>query len=332
MNLSTTEAGVFEAIAEIDVIDAHEHLVPESVRVAMKVDFFILFANYCRADLISAGMAPDTYARLLDDEEMGPDEKWEQFAPFYPMIKHGSYARPARIWLNEVLGHEDLTAANCVEVSEQLQSENTPGVYERILRDQCHIRSALVDNSEHHEQFDMDLLKPLWRFSQYTMPATVQHAGAATLDAYLDQVDAEGERMIGVGAFGLKMMVFEYNPRSRERAAEAFALMADPSRAGELTREHVMAFQSAVCDRAFEVAKRHDLTVAVHSGVWGDFRESHPCHLIPMAAANPGVNFDLFHLGMPFVREATFVGKMYPNVSLNLCWNSVVSPEVTVRM
>ena len=72
--------------------------------------------------------------------------------------------------------------------------------------------------------------------------------------------------------------------------------------------------------------------MAVHSGVWGDFRESHPCHLIPLATAHPDVRFDLFHLGMPIVREAMFVGKMLPNVSLNLCWTSVVSPELTVRM
>ena len=26
------------------------------------------------------------------------------------------------------------------------------------------------------------------------------------------------------------------------------------------------------------------------------------------------------------------IGKMFPNVSLNLCWNAVVSPEMTVRM
>ncbi len=89
---------------------------------------------------------------------------------------------------------------------------------------------------------------------------------------------------------------------------------------------------SVVHDRAFRLAQECDLTVAVHSGVWGDFRESQPTYLIPMAMQYPAVRFDLFHLGLPFVREAVMIGKMFPSVSLNLCWNNVVSPEMTVRM
>jgi predicted TIM-barrel fold metal-dependent hydrolase len=51
-----------------------------------------------------------------------------------------------------------------------------------------------------------------------------------------------------------------------------------------------------------------------------------------MAARHPDVAFDLFHLGVPYVREAVLIGKMFPNVTLNLCWNSVLSPELTIRM
>lgn len=46
MKLERTERELFEALSGIEVIDAHEHLVPEARRVARKVDFFILFSHY----------------------------------------------------------------------------------------------------------------------------------------------------------------------------------------------------------------------------------------------------------------------------------------------
>ncbi|MBI2299298.1 MAG: amidohydrolase family protein [Armatimonadetes bacterium] len=336
MRLSPTEAELFEALREIPVIDAHEHLVPEAVRLAQRVDFSILFAHYCCADLVSAGMAPADYQRLVGDQDLSPEEKWKLLEPYYPMIQHGSYARPARIWLKQVLGLDELTADNCREVSESLEEGNRPGLYQRILRDMCHIESALVDNAEHHAEYDMELLKPLWRITQYALGDSVRayraEGGLDSLDDYLDWMMARGEALLQTGAFGLKLFCFPYARPRRDEAEAVFRAVQSPDQETRLTWTDRAPLLGAVCDRAFELARREHLTVAVHSGVWGDFRESHPCHLIALACAHPQVRFDLFHLGMPFVREAVLVGKMYPNVTLNLCWNTVVSPELTVRM
>lgn len=339
MNLEATEQDVFEALRDIEVIDAHEHLVPEAERIARKVDFFILFSHYTKADLISAGMEPKVYERLVNDESMSAEEKWQSFSPFYPMVRHGSYARPAQIWLNHVLGCDELTEVNCREVSERIQDTNRPGLYQRVLRDMCNIQSALVDNAEFHEQYDMDILKPLWRITNCASEGAIrQHLNGPrgeadrTLDGYLDWVQREGERLRDAGAFGLKMVCFPYERPDMKEAETVFMKLANGEARHGLTRAERMTLQAVVCDRAFQFARQHNLTVACHSGVWGDFRESQPCHLIPMAMAHPDVSFDLFHLGMPFVREAVMIGKMFPNVSLNLCWDSVVSPELTVRM
>jgi hypothetical protein len=336
MRLTGAEAELFGALSDIPVIDAHEHLVPEAVRIARKVDFFVLFSHYCAADLASAGMEPATYQRLQDDQEMPPEDKWKLFEPYYPLIRHGSYARPARVWVNEVLGYDDLTAANCREVSESLQAGNRLGLYRRVLRDMCRIESALVDNSEHHAQYDMDLLRPLWRITDYGFGERVRTylslGGPDTLDGYLDWVHAQGEALYEPGTFGLKLISFPYSRSATDGADAVFRALQHPESEARLTWTDRAPLLGAVCDRAFGLARRHGLTVAVHSGVWGDFRESHPCHLIPLAMAHPEVRFDLFHLGLPFVREAVLIGKMFPNVSLNLCWNAVVSPELTVRM
>ena len=46
MKLSALEQRLYDAFARFDIIDAHEHLAPESVRTEMKVDVFTLFSHY----------------------------------------------------------------------------------------------------------------------------------------------------------------------------------------------------------------------------------------------------------------------------------------------
>ncbi len=252
------------------------------------------------------------------------------------MIKHGSYARPAQIWLRRVTDYADFTQSNAREVSALLQRDNRAGLYDQVLRQMCNIQAALVDNAEHHAEYDMDLLKPLWRITKHTAPNTmrrfVDKAAPAdrTLDGYAAWLEAEGKRMLKIGMFGIKMICFDYKKPNPQAADAAFAKLANgPS---SMAPQDWRVLRCAAQDRLMGFAREHGLTVACHSGVWGDFRDSHPCHLIPLAQAHPDVHFDLFHLGTPFVREAVMVGKMFPNVSLNLCWNTVVSPAQTARM
>lgn len=134
MNLEQIEKRVFDTLSDIKIIDAHEHLLPEKIRIARKVDFFLLFSFCSQIDFISAGMTLGEYARLRDDQDMPVEEKWKIFREFYPITKYGSFARPASIWLKEVLGYDELTEKNYKEVSEKLQEQNKPGIYNRILR------------------------------------------------------------------------------------------------------------------------------------------------------------------------------------------------------
>ena len=344
------ETAVFEALSEIPVIDAHEHLRPESERTARKVDFFILFSTYSKADLCGGGMAPEVYDRLRNDQDMPVEQKWKEFSPFYPHIRHGAYARPARIWLKDVLGYDDLTDANYAEVSAKLQEWNVPGLYDRILCRMCHIRTALVA-CETYQEYDFDLLKPLWRVINFISDKSIlgfargpqtqctafggrQSPGRAGkgIGGYLDWMEEDFRRYLERGRVGVKAICFPYEAPDRAKADAIFDALRSRGPDQGLHPAERATLASVIYDRAFRLAQSHGLTVAVHSGVWGDFRESAPAHLTPIATRYPGVQFDLFHLGIPYVREAVMIGKMFPNVSLNLCWTTILSPELTVRM
>ena len=112
----------------------------------------------------------------------------------------------------------------------------------------------------------------------------------------------------------VKIVSYPYESPDRSRAAGAFRALLE----GNTRADDMLHFTGQVFDRCFAFAGKHDFTIAVHSGVWGAFRQSHPCHLISLAQTYPDNRFDLFHLGMPFVREAVMIGKMFPTSSPSL--------------
>jgi len=73
-----------------------------------------------------------------------------------------------------------------------------------------------------------------------------------------------------------------------------------------------------------------DLIVAVHTGMWGDFRQLDPKHMIPIVMKHPRTKFDIYHMGMPWVRETAIIGKNFPNAWLDLCWSHIISPQMTI--
>lgn len=198
MNLSTTEANLVKAFEEFEIIDAHEHIPPESVRLDLKVDALTLFSCYTRTDLITAGMSEQAYERI-HDPTVPLEERWNLFRPHLPNIRYGSYARPAFIAVKEFYGFDDINDGN--------------------------YRALLTDN-------------------------------------------------------------------------------------------------------ILSMASELGLAVGVHTGMWGDFRALDPKHLIPAIIRHPETKFDIYHMGMPWVRDTGIMGKNFPNVWLNLCWSHVISPRM----
>ncbi len=158
MNYTRTEELLIGSMEDMEIIDAHEHLPPEHVRTSSKVDVMTLFSHYTRTDLITAGMKPEDYEKVINPNEP-LDKRWKLFKPYFEHIRYGTYARPALIAAKEFYGFDDITDDNYRELSERMQSQNTPGIYNRILREKCKIRSALTQAGR--TDYDGDLLIPL---------------------------------------------------------------------------------------------------------------------------------------------------------------------------
>ena len=331
MQPNALEERLYDAMAEWEIIDCHEHLGPEKGRVASEVDVFTLFAHYTRGDLAVAGMSDGEYQSLFD-RRIPLERRWQLFAPYWEEIRWGSYARAALLAALRFYGVDDINEKTYAQLSERMQAANKPGLYERVLGEACGIRVALTQCGS--TELDSSLLTPVMpmvyemeTWEALSRPAFALGAAVRTLDDYLDAMRAYVARVKGDGAVGLKMVSNPYTAPSREEALAAF----EGLRSGKMPRlPQPNALRDYVVDRTISFATEEDLVVAVHTGYWGDFRTLDPLHMIPILERHPKTRFDIYHLGYPWVRETLMLGKGFPNVWINLCWTHIISQRFAV--
>ncbi len=346
IKLNATETRLFEFMSGLDLIDAHEHLPPERIRTDRKQDVFTLFSQYLRHDLFSAGMDRETYLSHRMDISSGAkrplydrlmeaeaplEERWRAFRPYWDSIRHGSYARAARLTAKLVYGVNDISDDTYQVLSERIAAENTPGIYRRMLCDRCRIRASLSIMGETNAE--LPLIPVLWATPLFAIASRQQVEQSAgdvgeavppTLDDYLGFMRRRMETWVAEGVVGIKMMLRHYPAITRADADCAYRRLMDAGTIeGEVATNLAVYLLHAIIDQAAALR----LTIAVHAGIWGDFREIDSKHMLTLAPAHPAAEFDLFHLGMPSVRDTLVVAKNIPNVNLNLCWTHILSPS-----
>jgi len=331
MKLTRTAAKIAQALEDLTVIDAHEHLPPEHHRTSMKVDVFVLFSHYTRVDLVSAGMKPEEYDWLMNpDEDL--DKRWAFFTPYLEHIRHGSYARPAFIAAKQLFGFDDINDQTYRPLSERIAAENTPGIYNRILRDKCNIEKALACTPFTDYNLDLFAIVPgINPFADVTTRDAIENLAGDTgirvkdLDDHLEVFKTTTRKKKELGAVGLKSRTGPYQAPSRQKAEQLFNIIMRDGR----TFAPTSPLAAYVRHKAYQFAAEQDLTVAVHTGMWRDFTKLAAVDFIPVIMAHPETRFDIFHAGMPSPRETGVIGKNFPNVTLNLCWCHIISQEMT---
>jgi len=79
MKLTPVARELYEAIAELTIIDAHEHLPPEADYLSFQYSGPNMFAGgYIWHDLESAGMSPEFKATLRQGGDRPVEEWWSQ--------------------------------------------------------------------------------------------------------------------------------------------------------------------------------------------------------------------------------------------------------------
>ncbi len=323
---SDCQAGLIEELEKLMIYDCHEHLPPEKARLQSAPDAFTIFSHYCQHDLYTAGMALETRDKVLW-ERADLDWKWREFKPYYQKCKDTAYFRAAHITLKRFYGADELTDENYRAVSERVAAANTEGLYRRVLRDACGIVCSLNCDGP-LDDTDGGLLRQSVRAREVTSRKNLTALLGAEPDgtATMDDVDAALERFIAEaaagGAFGVKYMPVFFQNATRCEAAETLAQLCKD---GGKTLPRSNPLNDYLLTRQMRLAHDRGLVNAVHTGYWNDYRELSPANLLPVIMQNRDIRFDVYHVGYPYVREAIMLGKVWPNVRLNMAWTYLIS-------
>lgn len=336
---------LLEAIRGLDwVVDAHEHLAPERDRLNMEPDVCFLFAHYLTGSLHAAGfeagdgrvMNRGQVREFLLDTSRPVEERFAVLERFIPAVRHTAYAEAMWRSLREVYGFEDITRDNYLDITAAMRQANKPGIYDDILARRCGIKYALTQCG--HANLDKPFLVPVLNFALLIdFPAgrkTVEERAAAvemsvvTLSDYLDYCRAQlldwrdKQRVVGMKTRSQP----HCEPPGEDEAAALFATLMSH---GRLAPQEAWALSLYLREKVIELCGELDLTVAVHAGVWDDFRQLDPRHNIPLIVKYPQTRFDIYHMGMPWVRDTLFLGGNWHNVYINWCWSHIVSYYMT---
>lgn len=346
MHYTSTEEKLMAEMAQMEIIDCHEHLPPEQERTDSPQDVFTMFSHYTRRDLFSSGLDEKAYENLFN-YDVPLEQRWKKLKPYWQAIRYGSYARAALLTAKLVYGFDDINEQTYQGLSERIAAENTPGIYNRILCERCRIRLALTQCSRTDVQEPLVPLMPGGHVTQLQTKQRLEELAdeigrqvPANLDEYLDLAKAYLQKWVAEGAVGIKLFSQPNLPPDHKSAEQPFGrllageeLIPEPGSfwmpSGDVlpASGYFQILENFLIHMIIDMASELDLVIAVHAGMWGDFRRFDPKHMLSLAPAHPQARFDLYHLGMPFVRDAIVVGKNLPNVFLNLCWTHVISQE-----
>ncbi|MDK1031633.1 MAG: amidohydrolase family protein, partial [Planctomycetia bacterium] len=328
---------LIEYMQGLEIIDCHEHLTPEKKRIEREVDVLTLVSLYAWFDTVSAGLPAEGIAAGLDnyflDTSVPLDERWKTVWPYLQHIKFGSYFRATAITLRDIYGIDDLNEGTYREASERMRAANKPGLYRKIFRERCNIKTCLVQNeAKPEDQKPADLLTPVVSIKGcYDDPKSFADflgkeydTSIGDLDTYLDLLERYLTYRHERGDKGFKTSAQAFPEPDAKVAASAFADALNGAPATPVLK-------ATILDAALNKAAEWDWPVPVHCGIWNDFRKIDPKNVIDMVQRYPDVRFDLYHLGMPFARDCIFIAKNFANAYLNLCWCYVISQEITRR-
>jgi len=333
---------LFAELERIETVDAHEHLPTEPSRLKEPVDFYSLFQHYCQGDLVAAGATEDDL-KLLADRERPLRERWDRFKPLLSAIRTGAYARSALIVVRDVLGFDDLNDDTYVALTEKLRELNKPGLYDGVLKERCNIAACIecwcLGNEPYPDYFYH--LAPGPELTDLTSQAALEGLGRRcgravhTLDDALECMTQVVEqwkatpKVVGIKSAHAYSRSLAFQKVERHTAECLFnRILANEGHA--LGAHEALPLQDYLMFQLVARAEAVGLPMVFHTGLqagnYNRVANANPLLLQPILEEFPRAKIDLFHAGMPWVREIAVLAKYFPGVHLNMAWTHIINP------
>ncbi len=343
------------AVDGIALVDSHEHVVSEEVRLGLELDLFHWFSHGAAFDLISAGMPEPTLA-WLQDAQQPLDKRWAAFAPYWVLARSTGFGRALLLAARELFGVNDISNDTYEELSQRLSASNHKGWYEHVLRERANIQLAILDPLQRFdptplEQIDRRYFVPVLRVDEYLAPCnrwdllTLEakcDVSIHSLDDLLKALNVGFTKGVAAGVVAIKVALAYRRPLrfekvTRARAEELFNRLfqfpvnnKDFEGVAPVSWAEARPLQDYLMHQTIRLAIEHGLPIQFHTGLQegtGNFLgNSNPLQLVNLFCEYREARFDLFHAAYPYQGHLAALAKCFSNVYIDMCWMHVISP------
>lgn len=333
-------------IDQIRLIDTHEHLDSEAMRLKQPPDCLASLLHYTESDLHSAGMpaVSDRPGKVIVQDDRRPfEERWTQFMKFWPEVRFTGYGRALAGCVSDLYGVplERPETQTGSQINERMVARLKPGFYRWVLKEKARIDLSIVDVST--TEVDREFFAPVMRFDNFVNLSSrgqLENLAAKTgvtintLEDLVKALEAAFDKGIREGIVGVKSGL-AYSRRiyyPMPRVEEARAVLDQLKEGRRPSSELLLLLQNYMMNQVCRLAGEHQLPFQIHTGLQtgfgNDITNSKPTDLINLFKAYPATQFVIFHGSYPYGSELSVLAKNFANVHIDMCWLHIISPQV----
>jgi len=329
----------------VPIVDCHDHTGSVGPKYADPIQ--VVASGYFASDLHSA--IGDEGIATIHNGELSIEDRWPVLEEAWKRCRHTGYAQVTRRVLKKFYDVDDVTLDGLKSMAGRLLDLSDEKAFDAILGE-ANIVARIGDVwPDTKKVLDGTLkLSPRTKLA-ISLPgfhsardyAQVQSIAAAvgkhvtSLDEYLDvcRETFDGYKRFGAVTFkdqsAYNRTLAYGNPARAEAETLLNAMLEDPRKSPGYPDGN-RALDDFLFHELLRMARDIDLPVQIHTGhmagVRNDIVKTNAVQLIPVLELHRQVRFDLFHANWPYGGELMYLGKNYPNVSVDFCWANIIDP------
>jgi len=335
-------------VAELDIIDTHEHLPPFEDQRDPALDAIQEYImDYFNRDLRSAGLAPAELERVKR-EPMPLMDRWRLVAPYWELARYTGYGRALDISARGLYGLDGVQESTIEALNGALRCSHQPGHYEYVLKTKSSIVISLLDGGRPSDQ---RYFRNVLNLDVFVFPKTVAQVHnieaqtgvrICSFDDWLQACEIALDLGLAEGCVALKSPLayqrsLHYQRVPRWQAEETFVHFFDQFHLPDWLEAYIQVdkpFQDYMMHHILRLANQRGLTFQFHTGLQNGtgnlIANSNPELLSNLFLQYPDVRFDLFHIGYPYQHVLSALSKNYRNVYIDMCWAHIISPQASI--
>ncbi len=346
-------------IDTIRVIDTHEHQREPAGYAGQNYTFYTILANsYLQADLVSAG-APAFKPGVLNQSSL--DELWDVYGRYLDFSRSTSYYSHFITGIRILYGFNEpyFTKKGIATLSEEIaENYNSREAWYKKAVEIAGFDIMFLDQYWDNFNVDIDTRYFALVFNINSLVSLISASPETgitkdsnlknlfelaekegfvikNLDDYIDFADHMMKKFLEHKAVSLKNTLaysrtLDFQNVPYEKAKELFERSAKT-----LSDAEKKALQDFMFHWVIKKSIEVDLPIQIHTGYLAGnantLENSKPTKLNNLFLLYPKARFVIFHGGYPWTSEFAALGKMFPNVTLDLVWLPQISREVAVR-